>query len=52
MPQTKEVIELIGNEERQGKLNVVVAINKMDKPGVDSVCCIIRAARSFIQRTA
>ena len=35
MPQTKEVIELIKKDE--GKVNVVVAINKIDKPGVDSV---------------
>lgn len=32
MPQTKEVIELIKKDE---KLGVVVAINKMDKPGVN-----------------
>lgn len=43
MPQTKEVIELVKKDE--GKVNVVVAINKIDKPGVDSVggphryCC-------------
>ncbi|GJJ12277.1 hypothetical protein Clacol_006518 [Clathrus columnatus] len=33
MPQTKEVIELVKKDE---KLGVVVAINKIDKPGVDS----------------
>ncbi|KAG6832679.1 hypothetical protein H0H92_012251 [Tricholoma furcatifolium] len=33
MPQTKEVIELIKKDE--GKVGVVVAINKVDKPGVD-----------------
>lgn len=39
MPQTREVIELIRKEgEGQGKVGVVVAINKVDKPGVDVVC--------------
>ncbi|KAF8512881.1 initiation factor 2 [Hysterangium stoloniferum] len=33
MPQTKEVIELVKKDD--GKVNVVVAINKMDKPGAD-----------------
>ena len=33
MPQTKEVLDLIQRE----KLNAVVAINKIDKPGVDIV---------------
>lgn len=33
MPQTKEVLNLI----QQEKLNAVVAINKIDKPGVDIV---------------
>ncbi|OCB84214.1 initiation factor 2 [Sanghuangporus baumii] len=33
MPQTKEVINLIKKEK--GKVGVVVAINKVDKPGVD-----------------
>lgn len=32
-PQTKEVIELIKRDE--GKVGVVVAINKVDKPGAD-----------------
>lgn len=35
MPQTKEVIELVRKDD--GKVGVVVAINKIDKPGVDSV---------------
>lgn len=35
MPQTKEVIELIKAE--QGKVGVVVAINKVDKPEADVV---------------
>lgn len=35
MPQTKEVIDLIKKEK--GKVGVVVAINKVDKPGVDIV---------------
>lgn len=34
-PQTREVIELIKKDE--GKVGVVVAINKVDKPGVDIV---------------
>lgn len=34
-PQTKEVIELIKKDE--GKVGVVVAINKVDKPGVNIV---------------
>lgn len=33
MPQTKEVIELARKE--QGKVQLVVAINKIDKPGID-----------------
>ena len=33
MPQTREVLDLIQRE----KLNAVVAINKIDKPGVDIV---------------
>lgn len=36
MPQTKEVINLIKQEE--GKVGVLVAINKVDRPGVDIVC--------------
>lgn len=36
MPQTKEVIELIKQDE--GKIGVVVAINKVDKPQADVVC--------------
>lgn len=35
MPQTKEVIQLIKKET--GKVGVVVAINKVDKPGADIV---------------
>ena len=35
MPQTREVIDLIKRDG--GKLGVVVAINKIDKPGVDIV---------------
>jgi translation initiation factor IF-2 len=35
MPQTKEVIDLIKAE--QGKVGVVVAINKVDKPEADVV---------------
>lgn len=33
MPQTREVLDLIQRE----KLNAIVAINKIDKPGVDIV---------------
>lgn len=35
MPQTREVINLIKQDE--GKVGVLVAVNKMDKPGVDVV---------------
>lgn len=35
MPQTKEVIELAKKD--QGNVGLVVAINKIDKPGADSV---------------
>jgi translation initiation factor IF-2 len=35
MPQTREVIELTRKDE--GKVGVVVAINKIDKPGVNVV---------------
>lgn len=35
MPQTREVINLVKKDE--GKVGVVVAINKVDKPGVDVV---------------
>jgi translation initiation factor IF-2 len=39
MPQTREVIELTKKDE--GQIGVVVAINKVDKPGVDVVSEII-----------
>jgi translation initiation factor IF-2 len=39
MPQTKEVINLIGKDE--GKVGVVVAINKVDKPSADAVSFLI-----------
>jgi translation initiation factor IF-2 len=35
MPQTKEVIELVKKES--GRVGLVVAINKCDKPGADPV---------------
>jgi translation initiation factor IF-2 len=35
MPQTKEVINLVKKE--QGRVGLVVAINKIDKPGADPV---------------
>ena len=38
MPQTKEVIELLTTDE--SKVAVVVAITKIDKPGVDPVCIV------------
>lgn len=40
MPQTKEVIELTKKDE--GKVGVVVAINKVDKHGVNVVSGILR----------
>lgn len=43
MPQTKEVLDLIQKE----KLNAVVAINKVDKPGVD----IVRSLFSHASRS-
>jgi translation initiation factor IF-2 len=44
MPQTKEVIELVKRDE--GKVGLVVAINKCDKPGAD-VVCVYRIHLSF-----
>lgn len=38
MPQTKEVIDLVKKDE--GKVQLVVAINKVDKPGIDIVCLL------------
>lgn len=35
MPQTREVINLVKKE--QGRVGLVVAINKIDKPGADAV---------------
>jgi translation initiation factor IF-2 len=35
MPQTREVINLLKKEE--GKVGVLIAINKIDKPGADIV---------------
>lgn len=35
MPQTKEVVELVKKDDNVG---LVVAINKVDKPGADVVC--------------
>lgn len=40
MPQTKEVIELVKKDD---KLGVVVAINKIDKPGVNPVRVYVAA---------
>ena len=39
MPQTKEVIELM--KKNEGKVDVVVAINKVDKDGVDVVSALL-----------
>lgn len=36
MPQTREVLELVNKDST--KVSLVVAINKIDKPGVDIVC--------------
>ncbi|KAF9228584.1 initiation factor 2, partial [Gyrodon lividus] len=35
MPQTLEVIELVNREKERGKIGMVVAINKIDKPEAD-----------------
>lgn len=39
MPQTKEVLDLVKNEG--DKVGLVVAINKIDKPGVDVVSSLL-----------
>lgn len=41
MPQTREVINLIKKE--QDKVGVVVAINKVDKPGIDIVSKLLNS---------
>jgi translation initiation factor IF-2 len=46
MPQTREVIELTRKDE--GKMGVVVAINKIDKPGVNVVSSPPSIFRSFL----
>jgi translation initiation factor IF-2 len=44
MPQTREVLQLIKNDQARGdKLGVVVAINKTDKPDAD----IVRTLKNF-----
>ena len=40
MPQTREVLELVKKDTN--KVGLVVAINKIDKPGVDVISFIIR----------
>lgn len=56
MPQTKEVIELTrkGGNDGEGGVQLVVAINKCDKPGVDKVglACVMRKQKliHFIYR--
>jgi translation initiation factor IF-2 len=42
MPQTKEVIELV--QKDRDKVQLVVAINKVDKPGVDIVRPVLHPA--------
>ncbi|KIK82089.1 hypothetical protein PAXRUDRAFT_832418 [Paxillus rubicundulus Ve08.2h10] len=36
MPQTLEVVELVRREKERGKIGMVVAINKVDKPEADA----------------
>lgn len=48
-PQTREVINLINKEE--GKMGVIVAINKIDKPGIDIVSAIPKILRSRVVMT-
>jgi translation initiation factor IF-2 len=51
MPQTKEVIELVKRDER---VQLVVAVNKCDKPEADPVCALcVRTPpwRSYRHRT-
>ena len=45
MPQTKEVIELVKAESDH--VGLVVAINKVDKPGVDIVSAPLTAAQLY-----
>jgi translation initiation factor IF-2 len=45
MPQTREVIELTRKDE--GKVGVVVAINKIDKPGVNVVSLFVLFWHAF-----
>ena len=46
MPQTREVIELVKKD--QEKVGMVVAINKIDKPGVDVVSDVVRYPLFFV----
>jgi translation initiation factor IF-2 len=41
MPQTREVLELVKRDSN--KVGLVVAINKVDKPGIDIVSAISRS---------
>lgn len=50
MPQTREVIEL--TKKTEGKVGVVVAINKVDKPGVDVVSDYMRFFDSMLRLLA
>lgn len=50
MPQTKEVIKLWRNEG--DKVALVVAINKMDKPGVDLVSRLTTSNSPFVLLTS
>lgn len=47
MPQTKEVLELVKKDNH--KVGLVVAINKIDKPGVDVVRVFFRSSRDRFQ---
>jgi translation initiation factor IF-2 len=46
MPQTREVIELI--KQDQGRIGLVVAINKVDKPDADVVCQVLSPKMGFL----
>lgn len=50
MPQTREVLELVKKDE--GKVSLVVAINKVDKPGVDVVCYKLIPVKLFLLKTS
>ena len=43
MPQTREVLDLVTKDSN--RVGLVVAINKVDKPGVDVVCTLFISLR-------